>query len=382
MTEQIRHSDKSRGPEVRALQSVVALQPTYLAEEAFSCHPVGVGKNTEVTLGSGLVVALAILAGIALYGRVLVNLAIRAGKASNTASRHFDAILAAIIAYSCYMAAALMADAEFPKFLRDHLFDGLALAFLVGLLINRFPSDRPRTAFPIIRRPFVVLLVLFMGGGLIFGLIAIAAVFSSGSNEYERPLLYCSIYGGWIFLFGYMMLAFTMSPLDSVRDGIIWYLRKRPQERTAQREADQHAQASEVIAWFGSPKLIRPASADAAVVNLEAPIDATWGGVVLNASDLPIFDVRIFYYRVNDRRDGSPWTAEQCYASVDTIRMIPPRQTRSQELPARIRKQSKERSDRLYLVGVEFTDADGRRWFRRGRDVLEPLDTRDDIPLV
>ena len=147
--------------------------------------------------------------------------------------------------------------------------------------------------------------------------------------------------------------------------------RQADQERAAQRGADRRAQASKVTAWFNFFEVIRPAPADAAVVDPATLIDATWGGTVQNASDLPIFDVRIFYYWVNDPRDGSPWTTEQRYASVDIIRVIPPGQPRNQELPAHIRNQSEECNDKVYLVGIEFTDANGRRWFRNERAALE-----------
>jgi hypothetical protein len=145
--------------------------------------------------------------------------------------------------------------------------------------------------------------------------------------------------------------------------------RRAAEERAAQRDADLRAQASKVTAWFNFFEVIR---SDRFARDPQALVDATWGGTVQNSSELPIFDVRIFYYWVNDRRDGSPWTTEQRYASVDIIRVIPPGQIRNQELPERVRNQSEECNDRVYLVGIEFTDANGRRWFRNERAVLEP----------
>jgi hypothetical protein len=125
-------------------------------------------------------------------------------------------------------------------------------------------------------------------------------------------------------------------------------------ERVAQREADRRAQASKVTAWFA----------------LFDRVEDTWGATVSNASDLPILDVRIFYYWVNDPHDGSPWTTEQRYASVDRIRVIPPGQARNRELPLRVRHMAQECNADVYLVGVEFTDAHGIRWFRDERGAL------------
>jgi len=142
-------------------------------------------------------------------------------------------------------------------------------------------------------------------------------------------------------------------------------------ERAAQREADRRAQASKVTAWFAFYHRAtgEPILGDQVVVPIGT---ATWGGVVRNAYELPIFDVRLFYFRVIDQHDGSPWTTENVYASTDRMRVVPPHQTRSQELPARVRDRWQDCNDEVYVVGVEFTDANGARWYRNERAVLEP----------
>ena len=53
-----------------------------------------------------------------------------------------------------------MAGAEFPAFMRDHLFDGLAPAALAGLLVGAFPRENPDDALPWIGWP-VLILALF-----------------------------------------------------------------------------------------------------------------------------------------------------------------------------------------------------------------------------
>lgn len=90
-------------------------------------------------------------------------------------------------------------------------------------------------------------------------------------------------------------------------------------------------------------------------------VDNVWGAAIRNASDLPIFDVRVIFYLVNDQRDGSPWTTDERYASVERFRVIPPEQIRHLELPQRIRAMADECNDDVYLVGLEFTDANGQR---------------------
>lgn len=79
---------------------------------------------------------------------------------------------------------------------------------------------------------------------------------------------------------------------------------------------------------------------------------------------------------MNDPHDGSPWTAEQRYASIERIRVIPPGQTRNLELPDRVRDMADECSDQVYLVGIEFADANGRRWMSDERAALDYLSTR------
>jgi hypothetical protein len=137
-------------------------------------------------------------------------------------------------------------------------------------------------------------------------------------------------------------------------------------ERAAQREAERRAQASKITAWFNFFEVLRP----------NDTLEGTWGATVDNTSELPILDVRIFYYRVNDPHDGSPWTTEQRYASIDRIRVIPPGQSRNQELPRRVRNMAQECNNDVYLVGIEFTDANGIRWFRDERGALHDPNTR------
>jgi hypothetical protein len=156
-----------------------------------------VEKNTELGLGFVLAVVIYVIGAVAIMARP------KPAKDLD-ATKHFETILAAAMAYAYYVAAALLAEAEFPGFLREHLFDGLAPAALVGLLINRLPRGSPK-AFPRVW-PVTILVLFFLGGALVFGLIAAAAVFSSGANNFVLPVLICALFGPGIFLVPYMAM--------------------------------------------------------------------------------------------------------------------------------------------------------------------------------
>jgi hypothetical protein len=145
--------------------------------------------------------------------------------------------------------------------------------------------------------------------------------------------------------------------------------RKRAaEERNTAREAARRTQASKVTAWFDfytpgiQPDIGSPVPQPPDI--LEA------GAAIRNASELPIFDVRVFFYWVNDPGDGRPWTTELRYASQQRLRVISPGQTSHHRLPEHVRNMAKECNGQVYLIGIEFTDANGMRWFRDERAVL------------
>lgn len=162
---------------------------------------------------------------------------------------HYKSLVAGVMAYSYYVAAALMAGAEFPKFLRDHLFDGLAPAVLVGILVDFYPRANPTTAFGKIRRPAtMMLIVFFIPGAVIFGLIGMAAIFSSGANDYVLPVIFAAFWGGWTVPLAYM--AQVLAPDDNTSIGETrwsrtkWWFKKRPKPGTtpeATEHIDSHA---------------------------------------------------------------------------------------------------------------------------------------------
>lgn len=147
--------------------------------------------------------------------------------------------------------------------------------------------------------------------------------------------------------------------------------RRAVEERAAARETVRRAQASKVTAWFDfytpgiQPDIGRPVP--------QPPDFLQAGAAVRNASELPVFDVRVFFYWVNDRGDGGPWTTELRYASQQSLRVIPPGQTSHHRLPENVRGMAEECNGQLYLVGIEFTDANGTRWVRDERAVLHDM---------
>jgi hypothetical protein len=153
-------------------------------------------------------------------------------------------VIAAALAYSAYVAAALDAGAEFPGFLREHLFDGLAPAAAVGLLVNNFPAESPENALPWIRRPVMVLVAFLAGGALSFGLIAAAAVFSSGTDNFGPPVALCAATGGFVFSAAFLAGA---QPVALARKSwwfkVRWWFGKRP-KRAAVSESRNPAEAA------------------------------------------------------------------------------------------------------------------------------------------
>lgn len=153
----------------------------------------------------------------------------QAAPADAVTPQGFEIVVAAVLAYGSYVAAALLANAEFPQFLREHLFDGLALAALVGFFVNRFPRTRPQEAFKQIKWPWMILLLLWIGGALVFGLIAAAAVFGSGSNDFGFSLLICAGFGGLLFPITYWATVYAIDSLNKKKrsDMVRWWFTKR-----------------------------------------------------------------------------------------------------------------------------------------------------------
>jgi hypothetical protein len=181
-------------------------------------------QHTELVAGLWLVVGTLLTGSLLLFFR---GPFVHWLSSSPDVLRRFDAITAGVMGYGFYVAADCLSAAEWPEFLRDHLFDGLVPAALIGLPILFLPRDNPHTAFPRIRKPWMILASFYVCGALIFGLVAAAAVFSSGSKYFGDTIGFCAALGGIVF-----PLAYFRAVLDYIPESKFWkwWFTKRPDE--------------------------------------------------------------------------------------------------------------------------------------------------------
>jgi hypothetical protein len=168
---------------------------------------------------------------------------------------HFKSIVAGATAYGYYVGAVWMAGADVPHFLRDHLFDGLAPAALVGILIDFYPRADPVVAFPRIRYPFAIPIMFYIAGVVIFGLIAMGAVFSSGENDYVSVVPLTAGYGGALFPVAYVTQ--VGGPVTSRGETpwarAMWWFRARPADQPDRRVTTLTGHAKRVWAVAIAP---------------------------------------------------------------------------------------------------------------------------------
>ena len=132
-----------------------------------------------------------------------------------------------------------------------------------------------------------------------------------------------------------------------------------------EREAGERreAQARQVAAWFGSR-------------NLLSAHRLAWGAFIRNASLLPVFDVRVSFYfvqelgpnRVDSR--GLSWYPVDRGGPIEPIRVVPPDERKFVEIPQSTREMIDQCNEQTYVVAIHFTDAAGIRWVRDGRGEL------------
>lgn len=140
-------------------------------------------------------------------------------------------------------------------------------------------------------------------------------------------------------------------------------LRESLKERDRSADDRKRRQATGVVAWIEKSR----DSGD---------LFAGWGARIRNATDLPIFNVRVFFHLIS-RQDGSDWVPVSIGGPPpdETAPVVPPTADRFVPIPAKIVPMfgSIEISDRSCLVSFEFTDASGNRWERDPRGALNPL---------
>lgn len=139
-------------------------------------------------------------------------------------------------------------------------------------------------------------------------------------------------------------------------------LRESLAERKRDAEAQRQSQAARVTAW-----LDRARGDDPALVAMIG-----WGARVRNASDLPVFDVRVFFQYVTEKWDHGDWEPRMLGGSVEKLRVLPPQEDRFVEIPTLIKGTAGGLDDSNCVVSIEFTDAYGSKWERDPRGALLP----------
>jgi hypothetical protein len=141
-------------------------------------------------------------------------------------------------------------------------------------------------------------------------------------------------------------------------------LRESLGERKREAEERRQGQAAKIAAWL--------AHAEASDPVLAAMVG--WGAYVRNASDLPVFDVKVCFHYVSEEPDHSSWAPHLLGGPVDKIRVIPPQDDRFAGMPKEVQDVAQPRlDDSNCVVSIEFTDAAGNKWERDPRGALLPL---------
>jgi hypothetical protein len=164
------------------------------------------------------------------------------------------------------------------------------------------------------------------------------------------------------------LLAFAAAAFAGV---VAYDLLRTEQDRDVAREdAERRAQASKVAAWYGTWRSEITYSGGA----VSGP--PSWphsGAVIRNASDLPVYDVRVSFCVAVSSAPAPGWRAEERYSSPEPILVIAPGEEHV-ELPGNVReRETADGNEPKWLVGIQFTDADGRRWLRAPNGQLRVL---------
>lgn len=140
-------------------------------------------------------------------------------------------------------------------------------------------------------------------------------------------------------------------------------LRESLDERKREAEQRHQGQAARVTAWLDLAQSSDP----------DLAARAGFGAYIRNASDLPVFDVRAFFFFVDEIQPGGDWQPAARGGPVERVRVLPPREDRWVGMPEKVRGMFPgEVTKRSCVVGIEFTDAAGNKWERDPRGALIP----------
>ncbi|MFI7578404.1 hypothetical protein [Micromonospora sp. NPDC049497] len=129
---------------------------------------------------------------------------------------------------------------------------------------------------------------------------------------------------------------------------------QRAEDERRERAAEQRRhQAASVSVWYAfvvapvPPNIIR-----------QRPLMA-WAAQILNASTLPVYDVRLVFHGTGTTK------ASELAAAADPIRVVPPHQEPvTVAMPRALRTKVPYSESDSIEVSLEFRDAAGRRWLR------------------
>lgn len=135
------------------------------------------------------------------------------------------------------------------------------------------------------------------------------------------------------------VVAYELLTVEIARDALA------AEESANRRAAEREAQASKVAAWYDwSGK--------------------TWGAVVKNASDLPVYDVHMIFCIAADLGSERSWLDGFKWSPLQLTAVVPPGETLV-ELDNTICLDREAKRDKTkWQVALSFSDAAGNRWAR------------------
>lgn len=137
-------------------------------------------------------------------------------------------------------------------------------------------------------------------------------------------------------------------------------LRASREQRERGAEEQRRKQAARVTAWFSSE---------------ETPAGFVGGARIRNASDQPVYDVRVFFHLLHEVGSGHVPVGQAGPPPRETTPVVPSGEDRFIPIPAIVQQTlfgTATANDRTCAVSIEFTDAAGNRWTRDPRGALVP----------
>lgn len=145
--------------------------------------------------------------------------------------------------------------------------------------------------------------------------------------------------------------------------------RDAQKERDEQAKAERQTQANKVAAWFARNKPDNPRNAVAA--HMPPIFESTWVAWVANGSDLPVYDVTVRFFYVQEQPNEPTIFIHR--ATSEVVRVVPPQDRVKVPLPEDVRRQTENIKTSTYVAGIDFRDTAGVRWRRDERGALVEL---------